>query len=91
MAYGDFKDFPRRTASDKVFHDKDQWGLILVVYYFFIKSPLRLQINLLLLSVLLNLNYFISTISKRIAQVSYYKIWSIIYINLLEITYVMQS
>ena len=22
MAYGDFKDFPRRTAADKVLHDK---------------------------------------------------------------------
>ena len=22
MAYGDFKDLPRRTASDKVLHDK---------------------------------------------------------------------
>ena len=23
MAYGDFKDLPRRTASDKVLHDKE--------------------------------------------------------------------
>ena len=38
MAYGDFKDLPRKTASDKVLHDKNpnhdgyQRGLASVVY-----------------------------------------------------------
>ena len=45
MAYGDFKDLPRRTASDKVLHDKDnidknpkydgQRGLASIVCRFF--------------------------------------------------------
>ena len=47
MAYGDFKDLPRRTASDKVLHDKPfnvaknrkydgyQRGLASTVYKFF--------------------------------------------------------
>ena len=64
MAYGDFKDVTRRTASDKILRDKAfdiaknrkydryQRGLALMVYKFFIKKlqvvPLCLQINLLL-------------------------------------------
>ena len=52
MAYGDFKDFPRRTDSDKVLHDKSfgmtknsncrgyQHGLASVVYKFFVKKSL---------------------------------------------------
>ena len=47
MAYGDFKDLPRRTASDKVIHnkafdiarnlkyDKYQRGIASLVYNFF--------------------------------------------------------
>ena len=46
MAYGDFKDLPRRTASDKVLHDKafnidknpkydGQRGLASMVFRFF--------------------------------------------------------
>ena len=50
MVYGGFKDFPRRTASDKVLHDKAfniaknpkydgyQYGLASVVYNFFDKK-----------------------------------------------------
>ena len=49
-AYGDFKDFPRRAASDKVLHDETfnitknpkynghQLGLVSMVYKFFDKS-----------------------------------------------------
>ena len=59
MAYGDFKDLTRRTASDKILHDKAfnvaknpkydgcQRGLASVVYEFFEKNPFHLQINLL--------------------------------------------
>ena len=51
MAYGDFKDLARRTASDKVLRDKAfniaknckydryQRGLSSIVYKFLIKSP----------------------------------------------------
>ena len=50
MAYGDFKDLARRTASDKILHDKafniakkfkcdgHQRGLASVVYKFFDKK-----------------------------------------------------
>ena len=50
MTYGDFKDLPRRTASDKVLHDKTfniaknlkydryQSGLASMVYKFFEKN-----------------------------------------------------
>ena len=58
MAYGDFKDLARRTASDKVLRDKAfnitknpkydgyQRGLALWFINFLIKSPLHFQINL---------------------------------------------
>ena len=58
MAYGNFKDFERRTASDKILRDKAfniaknpkydgyQRGLTSMIYIFLIKSPIRLQINL---------------------------------------------
>ena len=51
MAYGDFKDLPRRTASDKVMRDKsfniakklrydgNQRGLASMLYKFFDKNP----------------------------------------------------
>ena len=51
MAYGDFKDLARRTASDKVLRDKAfnidknpkyggyQRGLTSIIYNFLIKSP----------------------------------------------------
>ena len=63
MAYRDFKDLTRRTASDKVLQDKAfniaknpkydgyQRGLASMVYIL-IKSPLHLQINLLQVVVL---------------------------------------
>ena len=50
MAYGDFKDLPRRTVSDKILHDKAfdiaknlkydgyQHGLASLVYEFFDKK-----------------------------------------------------
>ena len=50
MAYGDFKDLTRRTASDKILHDKAfniaknpkydryQYGLASMVYKFFDKK-----------------------------------------------------
>ena len=50
MAYGDFKDFARRTASDKLLHDKAfyiakylkhdeyQRGLASMIYTFFDKT-----------------------------------------------------
>ena len=56
--YGDFKDSPKRTASDKVLCDKTlhivkhsnydgyQKGLASLVHTFFHKVPLRLEINL---------------------------------------------
>ena len=60
MAYGDFKDFTRRTASDEILRDKAfniakspkydgyQRGLVSMVYKFFDKKLLlRVQINLL--------------------------------------------
>ena len=60
MAYRDFKDLPRRTASYKVLHDKSidiaknpeydgyQCGVASMVYNFLIKSLLlHVQINLL--------------------------------------------
>ena len=65
MAYGDFKDLARRTASDKVLRDKAfniaknpkydgiKEGLLLWFINFSIKSPLRLQINLYQVVVLL--------------------------------------
>ena len=52
MAYGDFKDLPRRTASDKVLHlqsfniaknpkyDRYQSGLGLMIYNLFDKKTL---------------------------------------------------
>ena len=58
MAYGDFKDLKRRTASDKVLRDKAfniaknpkydgyQRGLASMLYSFFDKSPLCFEINL---------------------------------------------
>ena len=58
VAYGDFKNLKRRTASDKILRDKAfniaknpkydeyQRGLASMVYKFLIKSPLCLQINL---------------------------------------------
>ena len=65
MAYGDFESLPRRTASDKVLHDKafnitknpkyDRYQRVLasIVYKFFlIKSPLYLPVNLLQVVVL---------------------------------------
>ena len=59
MAYGDFKDLARRTASDKILRDKAfniaknpklmhiKEGLILWITNFLLKRPLHLQINLL--------------------------------------------
>ena len=59
MAYGDFKDLPRRTIAYKIFRDKAfnvaknpkydgyQCGLALMVYNFFDKKQLPLEINLL--------------------------------------------
>ena len=59
MAYGDFKDLTRRTASDKILRDKAfniaknpkydeyQKGLASMVYIFLMKTPLCLEINLL--------------------------------------------
>ena len=58
MAYGDFKDLARRTASDKILKDKAfniaknpkydgyQRGLASMIINLLIKSPLHLQINL---------------------------------------------
>ena len=58
MAYGDFKDLKRTTASDRILRDKAfniakkpkydgyQRGLFLWLTIFLIKSPLCLQINL---------------------------------------------
>ena len=58
MAYGDFKEIGRRTASDKVLKDKAfdvaknpkydgyQRGLASMFIIFLIKSPLHFQINL---------------------------------------------
>ena len=59
MAYGDFKDLTRRTASDKILRDKAfniaknlkyhgyQRGLASMVYTFLVKTLLlRSQINL---------------------------------------------
>ena len=58
MAYGDFKEIGRRTASDKVLrykafnvaknpkYDGYQRGLASVFIIFLIKSPLHFQINL---------------------------------------------
>ena len=55
MASGDFKDLPRRTASDKVLHDKTfnvskiskyngyQIGLASIVYRFFEKKSIEGQ------------------------------------------------
>ena len=65
MAYGDFKDLARRTASDKVLRDKAlniaknpkyygcQRGLASMVYKFLIRNLLHLQINLLKVVVLI--------------------------------------
>ena len=65
MAYGDFKDIARRTASDKFLRDKAfnvaknpkydgyQRGLASIVSNFLIKSRLRFQINLYQVLVLL--------------------------------------
>ena len=64
MAYGDFKDLVRRTASDKVLHDtafdiaknqkydKYHRGLSSMVYKFFNKKSALLTVNLLLVVVL---------------------------------------
>ena len=42
MAYGYFKDLPKRTVSDKVLRDKAfngyQRGLVSIVYKFFVKN-----------------------------------------------------
>ena len=58
MAYGDFKDLKRRTASDKSLRDKafniaknskydgHKRGLASIVYKFFDKKSLCLRINL---------------------------------------------
>ena len=66
MAYGDFKDLGKRTAADKVLrnkafnvainpnYDEYQRELASLVYKFFDKKPLHLQINLLQ-AVVLNL------------------------------------
>ena len=65
MAYGDFKDLKRRTASDKVLRDNEfniakilnmmviKEDLLLWSTNFLIKSPFRLQINLYQVMVLL--------------------------------------
>ena len=78
MAYGDFKDLNRRTAADQVLRDKAfniakipkydgyQRRLAWVVYNFLIKN---FQV------VLLKKNYAKWTISIRITQTNYYKIW----------------
>ena len=64
MAYGDFKDLFRKTASDNILPDKAfnvaknskyggyQRDLASIVYRFLIKRSLHLQINLLLVIVL---------------------------------------
>ena len=58
MAYGDFKDLTRKTAADKVLrykafniaknpkYDRYQRGLASMVYKFFDKRPLCVQVNL---------------------------------------------
>ena len=58
MAYGDFKDLPRRTASDKVLHNKEydiakypeydgyQRGLASIVYKFFDSGIKKCQMNI---------------------------------------------
>ena len=90
--YDGFKDLPRKTASDKTLRDKAfniaknpkydgfQRALTSLLYnFFFIKSSLPLQINLLLqvivllilLVVLLKQNYVKLTISKWITQANY--------------------
>ena len=55
MSYGDFKDLPRRTGSEKLFRDKTfhfsknlkydghQWGLPSVVYIFLDKSSVHVH------------------------------------------------
>ena len=60
MAYGDFKDLARRTASDKVLRDKAfniakspkydeyQRGLASMVYKFLIKNPLQAVVSLIM-------------------------------------------
>ena len=64
MTYGDFKDLPRRTTSDKVLrykpfniakstkHDGYRRGLTSMVIVFLLESPLHLYINVLKLVVL---------------------------------------
>ena len=58
MAYGDFKDLPRRTASDKILRDKAfniaknpkydgyQRGLASIVYKFFDKKSTGGSVNI---------------------------------------------
>ena len=73
MAYGDFKDIKRRTASDKILRDKAfniaknskydryQRGLASMVYKFFVKSPqgvvLLLLIIIIIIMIILNKTY----------------------------------
>ena len=73
MAYGDFKDLARRTASDKVLRDKAfniaknpkydgyQRGLASVVYNFFDKKP-----QLVVLIMKLNkINYWLKNYTNQ--------------------------
>ena len=44
MAYGDFKDLPRRTIADKIF-DSYQHRLATMVYTFFDKKTVSLALS----------------------------------------------
>ena len=78
MAYGDFKDLKRRPASGKILRDKAfniaknpkydgyQRGLASMIYNFLIKSPLRLQINLWWVVVLIYYLMFNEQLAKEL-------------------------
>ena len=77
MAYGDFKDLTRRTASDKTLRDKAlnidknpkydgyQRGLVSVLYKFYIKN---LLLELLKMKICLITNYLRNQLQENLGE-----------------------
>ena len=77
MAYGDFKDLTRRTASDKTLRDKAlnidknpkydgyQRGLVSVLYKFYIKN---LLLELLKMKICLITNYLRNQLLENLGE-----------------------
>ena len=75
LAYGDFKDLAKRTASDKVLRDKAFNIAKNTKHYGFFQWFINFLIRNLLHVVVIEMNLNKITISWRTKQINYQKIW----------------